>query len=57
MRPLRSLMNNAYDFADAQHLNIRASEIFSRRLGYELKKRFDLSDDQADPHYASYTDT
>ena len=51
---LRSLMNNAYDFADAQHLNIRGSETFSRRLGYELKKRFDLPDRRGDPHYASY---
>ena len=51
---LRSLMNNAYDFADTQHLNIRGSEVFSRRLGYELKKRFDLPDRRSDPYYASY---
>ncbi len=48
---LRSLMNDSYDFADAQHLNIRGSEIFSRRLGYELKKRFELPDRRSDPYY------
>ena len=51
---LRSLMNNSYDFADRQHLNVRGSEVFSRRLGYELKKRFDLPDRRGDPAYASY---
>ena len=51
---MRSLMNNSYDFADAQHLNIRGSETFSRRLGYELKKRYDLPDRRGDPAYASY---
>ena len=51
---LRSLMNNAYDFADKQHLNTRGSEVFFRRLGYELKKRFDLPDRRDDPDYASY---
>ena len=51
---LRSLMNYSYDFADSQHLNVRGSEVFSRRLGYELKKRFDLPDRRGDPAYASY---
>ena len=51
---LRSLMNDSYDFADRQHLNIRGSETFSRRLGYELKKRFDLPDRRDDPAWASW---
>ena len=51
---LRSLMNDSYDFADGQHLNIRGSETFSRRLGYELKKRYELPDRRGDPDYSSY---
>ena len=51
---LRSLMNDSYDFADAQHLNIRGSETFTRRLGYEIKKRYDLPDRRGDPAWASY---
>ena len=41
-------------FADWQHLNVKGSVIFSRRLGEDLKARYDLPDRRGDGNYASW---
>ncbi|HQA96673.1 MAG TPA: hypothetical protein PLF62_01760 [Clostridia bacterium] len=51
---LRSLINDSFDYADRQHLNIRGSIVLTRRFGYELKKRFELPDRRGDEYYESY---
>lgn len=48
------VMNYAYDFADQQHLNVRGSVSFSRRLGTDLKKHYVLPDHRGEETYASY---
>ena len=42
------------DFADWQHLNVKGSVNFSRKLGADLEMLFDLPDHQGDPYYSSY---
>ena len=42
------------DFADWQHLNVKGSVTFSRKLGMDLMMLFDLPDRRGDPAYASY---
>ena len=41
-------------FADWQHLNVKGSMIFSKRLGEDLKARYDLPDRRGDPAWASW---
>ncbi len=41
-------------FADWQHLNVDGSVIFSRRLGEDLNKHFDLPDRRGETAYASW---
>ena len=41
-------------FADWQHLNVKGSVLFSKRLGEDLKARFDLPDRRGDERYASW---
>lgn len=42
------------DFADWQHLNVKGSMTFSRKLGEDLKERYDLPDRRGDAAYVSY---
>ena len=42
------------DFADWQHLNVKGSITFTRKLGDDLKMLFDLPDRRGDAKYASY---
>ena len=42
------------DFADWQHLNVKGSVTFSRKLGEDLKMLFDLPDRRGDAKYISY---
>ncbi|MBR5111753.1 MAG: hypothetical protein IK099_16350 [Clostridia bacterium] len=42
------------DFADWQHLNVKGSVTFSRKLGEDLEMLFDLPDRRGDEKYASY---
>lgn len=51
---LRYGLRYSSDFADWQHLNVKGSVTFSRRLGEDLKARYDLPDRRNDAHYASY---
>ncbi len=51
---LRFGLRYSSDFADWQHLNVKGSMTFSRRLGEDLKEMFDLPDRREDPRYASY---
>lgn len=41
-------------FADWQHLNVKGSVIFSRRLGEDLQMMFDLPDRRGDDRYHSW---
>ena len=51
---LRFGLRYSTDFADWQHLNVKGSVTFSRRLGADLMERFSLTDRRGDPAYASY---
>ena len=51
---LRFGLRYASDFADWQHLNVKGSITFSKKLGEDLKEAFDLPDRRGDPYYASY---
>ena len=42
------------DFADWQHMNVKGSATFTRRLGSDLKQYFDLPDRRGDEAYASW---
>lgn len=42
------------DFADWQHLNVKGSITFSRKLGEDLKMLFDLPDRRGNAKYISY---
>lgn len=42
------------DFADWQHLNVKGSITFTRKLAADLKMLYDLPDRRNDPLYASY---
>ncbi|MBR0219448.1 MAG: hypothetical protein IJQ33_09620 [Clostridia bacterium] len=51
---LRFGLRYSSDFADWQHLNVKGSITFSRKLGADLKEMFDLPDRRGDEKYASY---
>ncbi len=51
---LRLKLRYSSDFADWQHLNVKGSVTFSRRLGQDLKAAFDLPDRRGDAAYASW---
>ena len=53
---LRYGLRYTSDFADWQHLNVKGSITFTRKLGADLKEWFRdfLPDHRGDPYYASY---
>ena len=51
---LRFGLNFTKDFADWEHLNVRGSMNFSRKLGEDLMAAFSLPDHRGDIAYASY---
>ncbi len=51
---LRFGLRFSTDFADWQHLNVKGSITFTRKLGEDLKELFDLPDRRGDDYYASY---
>lgn len=51
---LRFGLRYSSDFADWQHLNVKGSITFSRRLGEDLRAHYDLPDRRGDVSYASY---
>ena len=51
---LRFGLRYSSDFADWQHLNVKGSVTFSRKLGADLRAALDLPDRRGDAHYASY---
>lgn len=51
---LRFGLRYSSDFADWQHLNVKGSITFSRRLGEDLKEMYDLPDRRGDATYASW---
>jgi len=54
---LRYGLRYSSDFADWQHLNVKGSITFSKRLGEDLKAMFDLPDRRDDADYASYEES
>ncbi len=50
----RLRLDYASDFSDWQHLNVKGSVKFSRRLGKDLMKYYDLPDRRGDEKYVSY---
>ena len=51
---LRVRLLYSSDFADWQHLNVKGSVTFTRRLGSDLKEMYDLPDRRGDKAYASW---
>lgn len=51
---LRFGLRYSSDFADWQHLNVKGSMTFSRKLGEDLQAMFALPDHRGDAYYASY---
>lgn len=51
---LRYGLTYASCFADQQHLNVKGSVIFSRKLGEDLRTLFELPDRRADAAYRSW---
>ncbi len=51
---LRFGLRYSSDFADWQHLNVKGSIKFSRKLAEDLKEIYDLPDRRGDAYYASY---
>lgn len=51
---LRFGLRYSSDFADWQHLNVKGSITFTRKLGADLKQMFDLPDRRGDAYYTSY---
>lgn len=51
---LRFGLRYSSDFADWQHLNVKGSVTLSKRLGKDLKERYDLPDHRGEEKYASY---
>ena len=51
---LRLRLLYSSDFADWQHLNVKGSATFTRRLGSDLKERYDLPDRRGDQRYESW---
>lgn len=54
---LRYGLRYSSDFADWQHLNVKGSMTFSRKLGADLLERFDLPDRRGDEAFDSYERT
>ena len=51
---LRFGLRYSTDFADWQHLNVKGSVTFSKKLGADLMAAYDLRDRRGDANYASY---
>ena len=51
---LRFGLRFSTDFADWQHLNVKGSITFSRKLGQDLQAKYSLEDHRGDAYYASY---
>lgn len=51
---LRFGLRYSSDFADWQHLNVKGSVNFSRKLGQDLRDRFSLPDRRGDGAYQTY---
>ncbi len=51
---LRLRLAYSSDFADWQHLNVKGSVKFTRRLGEDLKAKYDLPDRRGDERFVSY---
>ena len=51
---LRLRLLYSSDFADWQHLNVKGSAKFTRRLGSDLKEKYDLPDRRGDKLYESW---
>ena len=51
---LRFGLRFSTDFADWQHLNVKGSITFSRKLGEDLREMYSLADHRGDAYYASY---
>ena len=54
---LRFGLRYSSDFADWQHLNVKGSMTFSKKLGEDLVERFDLPDRRGDEAFDSYEKT
>lgn len=54
---LRYGLRYSSDFADWQHLNVKGSMTFSKKLGEDLVDRFDLPDRRGDEAFDSYEQT
>lgn len=53
---LRFGLKYSKDFADWQHLNVRGSMVFTRKLAQDLEEAFGLPDRRGDAAYRSYDD-
>lgn len=51
---LRLRLRYSSDFADWQHLNVKGSVTFTRRLGSDLKEMYDLPDRRGEETYESW---
>ena len=51
---LRVRLAYSSDFADWQHLNVKGSVTFSRRLGSDLKEMYELPDRRGEEAYATW---
>lgn len=51
---LRFGLRYSSDFADWQHLNVKGSQTFSRKLAEDLLERYDLQDHRGEEGYESY---
>ena len=51
---LRVRLAYSSDFADWQHLNVKGSVTFTRRLGSDLKEMYDLPDRRGEEAYATW---
>lgn len=51
---IRFGLHYSSDFADWQHLNVKGSVTFSRKLGKDLLELYDLPDRRGDEYYRSY---
>ena len=51
---LRFGLRYSSDFADWQHLNLKGSSNFTRRLAEDIKSLYDIPDRRGDSYYSSY---
>ena len=51
---LRFGLRYSSDFADWQHLNVKGSVTFSKKLGADLRTGLSIPDRRGDARYASY---